>query len=100
MENFRLNSTYEFNHFSGGSESMYKYIFGIHITEGIKYLADTYECYWLLDLICIHSKDFKVSVEDGNKNVIKEIDVRYSDFRADEVHVWLENMVIYLPNEH
>jgi len=119
MEDFRLNSTFEFNQFSGGSESIYRYIFGIHITEGIRYLADTYECYWLLDLICIHSKDikesqqfqvwilkrvngtqFRVSVEDGNKNVIKEIDVRYSDFKSDEVHVWLENDVIYLPNEH
>ena len=119
MEDFRLNSTYEFNQFSGGSESVYKYNFGIHITEGIKYLADTYQCNWLLDLICIHSRDikvsqefqvwilkrvkenyFKLSVEDGNKNVIKEIDIRYSDFKANVVHVWLENEVIHLPNEH
>lgn len=119
MEELRLNSTYEFNQFAGGSESVYKYTFGIHITQGIKYLADTYECYWLLDLISIHSRDIKdtqefqvwilkrlqsnhlkLSVEDGNKNVIKEIDIRFSDFKADLVHVWLQNDVIYLPNEH
>ncbi len=43
MEEFRLNSTYEFNQFAGGSESVYKYTSEICITEGIKYLADTYE---------------------------------------------------------
>lgn len=119
MEEFRLNSTFEFNQFSGGSESVYKYTFGIHITQGIKYLADTYECYWLLDLVSIHSRDirytqefqvwilkrvkgnqFKLSVEDGNKSVIKEIDILFSDFKADLVHLWLENEVIHLPNEH
>ncbi len=119
MEEFRLNSTYEFNQFAGGSESIYKYTFGVHVTEEVKYLADTYECYWLLDLISIHSRDirdtqefqvwilkrvrnnsFKLSVEDGNKNVIKEIDIQFSDFKANEVHLWLENEVIHLPNEH
>lgn len=119
MENFRLNNTFEFNQFAGGSDSVYKHNFGVLITEGIKYLADKYECYWLLDLICIHSRDikdteefqvwilkrvtgsyFKLSVEDGNKNVIKVIDIPICLFEENEVHVWLENDVIHLPNEH
>ncbi|MEN0053565.1 MAG: DUF6876 family protein [Mucilaginibacter sp.] len=118
MKDLRLNNTIEFNQFLGGSENFYKYKFGILITDGVKYLADKYECYWLVDLISIHSRDikdtqdfqvwilkrltgsyFKLSVEDGNKNVIKVIDIPISHFEADEVHVWLENEVIYLPNE-
>ncbi|QJD98530.1 hypothetical protein HH214_21475 (plasmid) [Mucilaginibacter robiniae] len=119
MEDFRLNNTHEFNQFLGGSETTYKYVFGVTHTEGIKYLADNYQCYWLLDLICIHSRDiknlqefqvwnlkriqgckFELTATDGNKNILKKIEIKYSDFKADNLDVWLVHETILLPCEY
>lgn len=115
MENIRLENTVEFQGFSVGTEKYYKYLHGTLLTDGTKYLASTYECYWFIDLVAIHGRHIKeefqvwilkktdgkftVTVEDGRKNVVKTIPIPYSDFKADEVRVWLENNVIMIPCE-
>ena len=119
MENFKLNNTHEFNGFIGGSENFYKHTFGSIYTDGIKYLADTYECYWFLDTISIYSNEiqgeefqvwnlkrinetsqFRITVTDGNKNVLKTLDIPFSDFKANQLDVWLVNGTIMLPAEY
>ena len=118
MSDFRLNNTAEFNGFMGGSEQVYKHLFGTLYTEGIKYLAETYECVWFIDIVSIHSRTligeefqvwnlkrvegykFLITVTDGNKNVLKTISIPFSDFKADNLDVWLVNDTILLPNEY
>ncbi|MET3114638.1 hypothetical protein AAKU52_002373 [Pedobacter sp. CG_S7] len=119
MENFKLNNTHEFKGFIGGSENFYKHTFGSIYTDGIKYLADTYECYWFLDIISIYSNkikgeefqvwnlkrlnetsQFKITVTDGNKNVLKTLDIPLSDFKSNQLDVWLVSGTIMLPAEY
>lgn len=115
MNNIRLENSVEFQGFSVGTEKYYKHLHGTYLTDGTKYLADKYECYWFLDLVAIHGKDiqeefqvwilrktdgqFTVTVEDGRKRVVKTIPIPFSDFKADEVRVWFENKVIMIPCE-
>ncbi|MEG4576980.1 hypothetical protein QUA56_30565 [Microcoleus sp. N3A4] len=35
----------------GGTEQYYKHWLGIQYTDGVKYLADNAQCYWLIDAI-------------------------------------------------
>lgn len=37
-----------------GSEEFYKHFLGIHYTEGVKYLAQNSQSYWLIDAIASH----------------------------------------------
>jgi hypothetical protein len=115
MNNIRLENTVEFQRFSVGTERFYKYSHGTLLTDGTKYLAQEYQCYWFIDLVAIYSKDiseefqvwilkktdgkFTVTVEDGRKRVVKTIPIPFSDFKADEVRVWFENNVIMIPCE-
>ncbi len=34
-----------------GSENYYKHLLGIRYTDGVQYLAEQAECYWLIDII-------------------------------------------------
>ncbi|MEG3898147.1 hypothetical protein QT989_21110 [Microcoleus sp. SVA1_B6] len=38
----------------GGTEQYYKHWLGIHYTDGVKYLAENAQCYWLIDAIASH----------------------------------------------
>ncbi|MEG4850820.1 hypothetical protein QUB10_07910 [Microcoleus sp. B5-D4] len=38
----------------GGTEQYYKHWLGIQYTDGVKYLADNAQCYWLIDAIASH----------------------------------------------
>lgn len=87
------------------------------ISDGVKYLADSCDCYWLLMiLVSVQNmkeirgqemqvlkfalKDKLVRVEDGNGKLLYKQKIGYTDFPLDEITVWLQNGVIYLPSEH
>lgn len=91
----------------------------IKITEGIKYLAETANCYWLLDIILSYQfkqdmKDQPVQVwkltkqqsnwlvraTDGNQNELITQVIAYSDFPLDEITIWLIDEVAMLPSEY
>lgn len=38
----------------GGTEQYYKHWLGLSYTDGVKYLADNAQCYWLIDAIGSH----------------------------------------------
>jgi len=38
----------------GGTEQYYKHWLGIQYTDGIKYLAENAQCFWLIDAIASH----------------------------------------------
>ncbi|HLO87203.1 MAG TPA: hypothetical protein VK203_19655 [Nostocaceae cyanobacterium] len=44
------NLSHALAHFTG-SDELYKHWLGFQYTDGVKYLADQAQCYWLIDLI-------------------------------------------------
>lgn len=103
-----------------GSEHYYRHPLNVIYTDGIKYLADTCECYWLIDAVAswqfedkVKQEEFQViklkvnednsallTIDDGNDNVIATQIIEYTDFPLPEIVVWFENGVLYLPTEH
>ena len=48
-----------------GTEHYYRYWYGIsHLTDGVKYLADTAGCYWLLDAIGSYQPELAKHADD------------------------------------
>ena len=88
-------------------------------TEGVKYLAENANCYWLIDyvfsnqLLSIISKEpfqtwkiktddsqAKIIVEDGNDNIIQQFKLEYTDFPLKEFTLWFTNKTLLLPSEY
>ncbi|MCX6152774.1 MAG: hypothetical protein NT007_01305 [Candidatus Kapabacteria bacterium] len=104
-----------------GTENYYKYM-NIMFTDGIKHLADTCECYWLLSVVAswqadsrVKQEEFQVfklqvhedktaiiTIEDGNGSVVAVQTLDYTDFCLDEIVLWYSSVdrILYLPSEH
>ena len=111
--------------FTGGADH-YRYLGGVKITEGAKYLAETANCFWLLDVISSYQHDerlrdhqdfqvWKLKVyrrhtdemspalivcEDGNDAILLEQKVEATDFPDPGINVWYQRGVIFLPSEY
>ena len=103
-----------------GTDNYYKHLFGIVYTDGIRFLAEECQCYWLIDLVASYQLDPKVKCEefqvyklrvnadksavveisDGNNNIIATQEIEFTDFPLDEIDLWFANNVLYLPSEH
>lgn len=110
-----------------GSEMIYKIaLTQTRYTEGIKYLADAAECYWLITDASIIAKclmdrssfitvDFKRLSEekqvysgyeaeiiygDGNDNILESCRYRVTDFPLDELRLYFVNNTLMLPSEY
>jgi len=88
-------------------------------TDGVKFIAEKAEAYWLLEHILanqtlpvLKGEEFQVwkimvseskatiTVEDGDKNIFKRFDIPYTDFPLEEFSIWVEGNVLLLPSEH
>jgi hypothetical protein len=103
-----------------GTCNYYKHLLGIVYTDGIKFLADECQCYWLIDVVASYQYDSKVkqeefqvyklkvnadktailNIEDGNYNVVASQDFEFTDFPLDSIEIWFCNNTCYLPSEH
>ena len=103
-----------------GTEHYYQHPFGILYTDGVKFLADSCACYWLIDAVAswqydelVKQTEFQVyklkvnedksavlNIEDGNYNIIQTQAIEYTDFPLDSIELWFTNNVCYLPSEH
>ena len=90
------------------------------LTDGVHYLCNNADCYWLIDRIAYsqiekpHSdhQDFqvwKLSVNDGqgslictdgNDGVLSEHHIDYTDFPLPEIAIWYQGGVLLLPSEY
>ncbi len=113
-----INANDSLNEFSGGSENLHKYNFGLVITEGVLSLAKKFECFWFLDIIAsyqpqLQKEEFQVWTltkhsdssatvvcTDGNDGVLKTQTVPWTDFNADTCMVWVEFGTALLSIEH
>jgi hypothetical protein len=106
-----------------GSENWYRHGINrmVSFTDGAKYLADRAGAYWLLDEIAmiqpydrsVAAEEFQawklvvrpdrtaaLTCDDGNGRIVFRKEIEYTDFPLDEISLWFENNVIYLPSEH
>ncbi len=92
----------------------------INLTDGCEYLREEARAFWLFDAILSHQTSTKVrreqfqvwklkkqpddnwllSCEDGNKNIVTEQKIEFSDFPLDEIIIWLVDGVAMLPTEY
>ena len=106
-------------HFTG-TENYYRHG-ALKLTDGVKFLADNGDCYWLLDVINSYQSQAKrdpalrymqfwtLNVEDGAGNVICERDsgdvairqrIPYTDFPLSSVKLYVAGDVVMLPSEY
>jgi uncharacterized protein DUF6876 len=100
-----------------GTENYHKFLCGTFLSDGVKYIADSAECYWLLNILVsvqqlpkVKKEDFQVlkfnresmtvRIEDGDNNVVYKQKIQLTDFPLDEITIWFANHIIYLPSEH
>ena len=105
-----------------GTERFYKNpIYPLFVyTDGIKYLADRVGAYWLIDYIFSNQHDTKIKtepfqvwkisvaennqaairVEDGNKNLVRQFNIEFTDFPLQEFELWFTDRTLLLPSEY
>ncbi|MEM1120106.1 MAG: DUF6876 family protein [Bacteroidota bacterium] len=90
-----------------------------HYTDGVRYLAQKGECYWLLEFIFGHQSNTQISntpfqvwtivkdgdkatitVSDGNDNIIRTFQLNYTSFPLDEYTLWMIDGVLLLKSEY
>ena len=113
-------------HFSG-TEKLYKIpLTGTRFTDGINYLAEVAECFWLFTDTSIIGKslmqksyfisiDFKrlseeerklldceatITYGDGNGNVLERHKYKETDFPLDELRLYFIDNTLLLPSEY
>lgn len=101
-----------------GTENYYKYIGGLLLTEGVKFMAEECGAFWLLDILASYQIKFKnipfqiwnlrkdgdkakvTLKEDSNCPILAEQEIEYTDFPLEEIELWLINGVVLLPSEY
>lgn len=107
-----------------GSQTFTKYMFGLVLTEGAVFLAETAGAWWLIDLIGswqlekkVRTEEFQVwklkvdgskaeaTCEDGNKHKVAHQTIEYTDFPLPEITLWavqneLGGFTVMLPSEY
>lgn len=107
--------------FYGSDVSYYQPLYPKYrYTEGVKFLVEHAEAYWLLDYIfsnqldeAIKAEEFQVweitihddnsaviRVEDGNKNEVKRYDLTFTDFPLKKYSLWFIGGTLLLPSEY
>jgi hypothetical protein len=111
----------DLKYFTGSEEYYRNPLFKKFIyTEGVKYLAENAQAYWLIDYIfsyqtlkLLQTHPFQVwkikvaenntaiiTVEDGNKQVLKTFKLDYTDFPLEEFSLWFIEGTLLLPSEY
>jgi hypothetical protein len=105
-----------------GTENWYRHGLVRHVlyTDGVRYLAEKANAYWLVDAIASVQLESKVRYEefqvwnlqrmagnqavligeDGNGNEIYRQDIPFTDFPLDEIKLYFTNNVLMLPSEY
>jgi hypothetical protein len=90
-----------------GTESFYKILPMFVVTDGVKYLMEEANCYWLAQLYGLHLVDIDfndepftvlkltrkkqgaiVRIEDGNGGLLVEQKIDYTDFVLDSITLY------------
>ena len=107
---------------TGGDQYHGNPIGGLLYTDGVQYLAENADCYWLIDAVASYQpqvnrtpalRDFQVwtlAVKDRSATLTCRADsdeppvvtqeIEYTDFPLPEITLWVEGGVLLLPSEH
>lgn len=106
-------------HFSG-TENYYNYQW-LKMTDGVKYLSDACQSYWLIDIVCslrcdkrIRNEVFisitliknktgrgaKFVADDGNGNILYRQFIAFTDFPLKSIKMYLVDKVLMLTGEY
>lgn len=103
----------EFSEFTG-SEHWYKHLFGQHYTDGVKFMAEKYQAYWLIDAIFsyIRKEEFQIWTlevaeaqgflsmrEDTQLPFIVTQRIPFTDFPTGIFKLYFEAGILFLPSE-
>lgn len=111
------------NQFTGGETYHVNPIGKMRYTEGVQYLAENGDCYWLIDAIASYQPklmkietfqymqfwELKVNAdkscvltcrEDSGIEPVVRQEIEYTDFPLAEIKLWVEQGVLILPSEH
>lgn len=92
-------------------------------TDGVCYLAETAQCYWLIDIVAsLYAHPYKIieknefisitlktdlekcsavfTADDGNNTVLYTQIIPYTDFPLEEIKMFLTDNVLLLPSEN
>ena len=102
-----------------GTTQYYKHWLGYNYTDGVQYLAEKGQCYWLLDAIFSYQDDqshvpfqlWKLDVnpdrsailtmrEDSDLPALVTQNIPYTDFSLDSIKLYLIDGVLILPSEY
>jgi len=102
-----------------GTEQYFKHWLGFRFTDGVKYLAEKSDCFWLLDAIGsyqhkVRNVSFQLWTlrvnedssailemkEDTNEPVIVKQEIPYTDFPMKELKLYYIDGVLLLPSEY
>ena len=109
-----------------GTEQVYRHMFGMKFTDGVKYMADVAKAYWLIDVIASHaqkrvnrSRPFMVArlvVKDGSATFTLHEDwsdsepkkfkaiarqrIPFTDFPLESIKFYVCSGLIMLPSEY
>ena len=110
-----MNLEHDLKRFTGTS-NYYKHITGLHYTDGIQYLANHGECYWLIDAIGSYfhitqplSVVWILTVENNKGKLVgtnfedqSEVitqDFTYTDFPLRNIKLLQKDGILFLPSE-
>lgn len=101
-----------------GTEGYTRYLMGINLTDGVKYLADEGKAWWLLDAICSYQPKYRgvsfqiwtlkkegnratlTMKEDSDKPCLVTQRIPYTDFPLEGVELYLIDGVLLLTSEY
>ncbi len=92
----------------------------LNLTDGCNYVRNEAQAFWLFDAILSHQissivskhpfqvwrlklqedESWKLSCEDGDRNILVVQNIEYSDFPIHEITIWLIDGVALLPTEY
>ena len=125
--NIYSNAVYQESRQFNGSVQWRKHMFGILLTDGVHWLRESLNCYWLVDDIAIFSKKFRnsedfitaefrnkkdggiLTLTDGNDNILTSNKYIFTDLAIETkepLKLWLvydggfDKHVLLLPTEY
>lgn len=105
-----------------GTEGYTKYMFGLLLTDGVRFLAEQAECFWLIDVVAsilhdpkVKAQDFLTikfarnddengsgtfTADDGNGNIVYTQKFNFTTFPLSEIKMFLTSNVLMLTSEY
>lgn len=105
-----------------GTAQYFPTMYGFYYTDGVHYIAEEGQAYWLIDAIGAHvvtnkklqSNDFQIWTlkvaddmtatltchDDKPGRLLVSQEIPWTDFPLNEIEIWCANGVMYLPSEH